>query len=37
MVAVAALAGASSRVAVGFIPDVNSLPASGGQMTADSV
>lgn len=34
MVAVAALAGPGNVVA-GFIPDVSSVPASGGQMTAD--
>lgn len=35
MVAVGALAGPDSVVAVGFTPDVTSVPASGGHMMAD--
>lgn len=34
-VAIMALAGADNVVAVGFIPDVNSMPAAEGQMMAD--
>lgn len=35
MVAIMVLAGADNMVAVGFIPDVSSVPAAGGQMMAD--